>query len=30
MGKLAQLLTNAITGIKDAAGSPMPAIVVHN
>ena len=28
-GKLAQLLTNAIRGIEDAAGSPMPAIVVH-
>ena len=27
--KLAQLLTNAITGIKDAAGSQMPRIVVH-
>jgi len=27
--QLAQLLTNAITGIKDAAGSQMPEIVVH-
>jgi arabinogalactan endo-1,4-beta-galactosidase len=27
--KLAQLLTNAIIGIKDAAGSQMPRIVVH-
>ena len=27
--KLAQLLTNAIVGIKDAAGSQMPRIVVH-
>lgn len=27
--KLAHLLTNAITGIKDAAGSQMPRIVVH-
>jgi arabinogalactan endo-1,4-beta-galactosidase len=27
--KFAQLLTNAITGIKDAAGSQMPRIVVH-
>ena len=27
--QLAQLLTNAIAGIKDAADSPMPKIIVH-
>jgi arabinogalactan endo-1,4-beta-galactosidase len=27
--KLAQLLTNAITGIRDAAGAQMPKIIVH-
>lgn len=27
--QLAQLLTNAIQGVKDAAGTPMPKIVIH-